>query len=224
MGQGGRIGHPKKTLRIASNAVMRRISRSQRAWLQTDMTMPHDLDAIPNWMIAQLVRAGVDRKSAFKWPILVTGSDQVGVSGRVVVLRRFDPETHIATIYTDKRSTKVQQLRANKHAELVFFDPKRMLQVRIRGLASVHLDGPKRETAFLTLSDRNASDYSTLLAPGVELPQFQPERDLRHAKDNFAIIDVEADVLDVLSLERAGHRRAKIIRANGALQARWVTP
>ena len=188
------------------------------------MPIPIDLNKIPDWIAAQLVRAGVDRKSAMKWPVLVTGSDASGSSGRVVVLRRFEPQNHRAVIYTDRRSRKTKDLAERSQAELVFFDPKQMLQVRLRGDAVVHVDGARKEAAFDKLPARSQSDYSTKSAPGARLLDPQPERELDLSREHFALIEIDAFEYDILSLERDGHRRALIEFSDQHWHASWVTP
>lgn len=186
--------------------------------------LPSAPDQIPNWIAAQLLRAGADRRSALRWPVLVTGPSSTGGAGRVVVLRHFETKPHRAIIYTDTRSAKVEDLTANPNAELVFFDPKRMLQIRLRGTARLHLEGSKRDGVFNALSDRGRLDYSTTTPPGSELPRDGPERDVARARDHFAVIEIESETYDVLSLARDGHRRVKTKKEDGMWQASWVNP
>jgi len=188
------------------------------------MSLPNQIDHIPAWTVAQLLRGTVDRRSAFKWPVLVTGNEPFGPSGRVVVLRRFNAETHQAVIYTDRRSSKVAHIADQPHAELVFFDPKSLLQIRMRGTAHVHTNGPEKDAAFDQLSARSQSDYSTIAAPGARLVNSQPERDLKRSRNHFALIEIVAQEYDILSLERDGHRRAIISVLTQSCQASWVTP
>lgn len=188
------------------------------------MPFPTQIDQVPAWTGAQLVRGTVDRRSAFKWPVLVTWSEPSGPSGRVVVLRRFNAEKHQAVIYTDRRSSKVTHIADKPHAELVFFDPKSLLQIRMRGTAHAHTNGPQKDAAFDQLPARSQSDYSTVTAPGARLVNSQPERDLKMSHDHFALIAIVAQEYDILSLERDGHRRAKVSISGQTCQASWVTP
>ena len=188
------------------------------------MSLPTQIDHIPAWTVAQLVRGTVDRRSAFKWPVLVTGTEPFGPSGRVVVLRRFNAEKHQAVIYTDRRSSKVAHIADKPDAELVFFDPKSLLQIRMRGTARVQTNGPEKDAAFDQLPARSQSDYSTVTAPGARLVNSQPERVLKTSRDHFALIEIVAQEYDILSLEREGHRRAKVSISGQTCQASWVTP
>ena len=165
------------------------------------MSLPTQIDEIPTWTVAQLVRGTVDRRSAFKWPVLVTGSEISGPSGRVVVLRRFNAEMHQAVIYT-----------------------KNLLQIRLRGTAQGHANGTEKDSAFDQLPARSRSDYSTVTEPGGRLVSTKPERDLKLSRDHFALIEIVAQEYDILSLEREGHRRAKVSVAGHTCQASWVTP
>ena len=183
------------------------------------MSLPTQIEQIPAWTVAQLVRGTVDRRSAFKWPVLVTGGEPFGPSGRVVVLRRFNAETHQAVIYTDRRSSKVAHIADQPHAELVFFDPKSLLQIRMRGAANVHANGPEKDAAFDQLTARSHSDYSTVSRPGARLVNAQPERNLKMSRDHFALIEIVAQEYDILSLDRDGHRRAKVSVSGQTCQA-----
>lgn len=156
--------------------------------------------------------------------MLVTGSHASGPSGRVVVLRRFNAEKNQAVIYTDRRTRKIQELADNPRAELVFFDPKNLIQIRLRGSARVHVGGPETDSAFDELTARGRSDYSTLIAPGAKVQAPEHERDTSVSRDNFALIEIDALEYDVLSLEREGHRRVQIIASDQSLCASWVVP
>ena len=77
-------------------------------------------------------RGTVDRKSPFKLPALSTSTDNK-VFQRIVVARRFIEHDQSLIIYTDYESQKYHQLKTNPSCSLLFWDPKKRLQVQVAG-------------------------------------------------------------------------------------------
>lgn len=187
-------------------------------------SVPSTLEAIHDWSLSQLVRAGADPRSPFRWPVMCTSAAAGAPSGRVVVLRRFDPTSRDATIYTDQRSHKMRDLHANSRAELVFFDPKRMVQIRLAGSVSLIDTGPVWTEAFERIGEHSLGDYAAVPAPGEQISAAEPDLDPALAKANFSVIRVRANTLDYLSLGRDGHKRARLVWSDGCFQSTWVAP
>ena len=80
-------------------------------------------------------RGTVDRKSPFKLPAL-SSSINNKVFQRIVVARRFIEHDQSLIIYTDHESKKYHQLKTNPSCSLLFWDPKKRLQVQVAGEAS----------------------------------------------------------------------------------------
>ncbi|MEL6781891.1 MAG: pyridoxamine 5'-phosphate oxidase family protein [Pseudomonadota bacterium] len=179
-----------------------------------------DLEIAEQWVLAQLTRAGSDLKSPMRWPVMCT----TDIAGRVIVLRRFEAETREAIFFTDRRARKVSAIQHTPHAEIVFFDPKRMLQIRTSGSVRLEVGGQAWRADFAKLPERSLADYSTIDAPGCAMEHPEPRRDLSLAEQNFARLIVKADRIDCLELSRQGHRRAVFDWRSGEPVREWVAP
>ncbi|MEM9170050.1 MAG: pyridoxamine 5'-phosphate oxidase family protein [Pseudomonadota bacterium] len=134
-------------------------------------------------------------------------------------------------MYTDVRSGKVEELADNPHAELVFFDPRKLVQLRCAGSAET-LTGPHAQAAFSLAPQRTYADYTSDAAPGATLsdapepPPPPPAADdpAAAAAANFCVLQIRVGVVDALDLRRDGHRRARLSWSGDAASAVWIAP
>ena len=68
-----------------------------------------------------------------------------GCELRTVVLRSVDSETRSLVVHTDARSDKVRQIRADPRVSWLFYDPRRKVQLRLRGEATLSERSPTAE-------------------------------------------------------------------------------
>lgn len=173
----------------------------------------------------RLTRAQHDRHSAFRTPVLATTGLAGTPEARTVVLRRFDRANGEAHIYTDARSPKVAEIRANPAVSLLFWDKGASLQVRASGLARVMTEGADIDAAKTQLPDNVNGDYARTSPPGT--PADDPEAARKTDADapvHFARITIGIDQLDVLELDRNGHNRAVFTRSGEDWTGQWVVP
>ena len=78
----------------------------------------------------QWVRAKYQKKHPFRYFVLSTSSQDQTPQSRMVVLRDFDSQNMVFTLFTDARSQKMSSLRTNDKACLLFYDPKRLWQIQ----------------------------------------------------------------------------------------------
>jgi hypothetical protein len=165
----------------------------------------------------ELDHAAHDREHAWRVMTLAT-VDGDRADARSVVLRDVNAERREIVFYTDARSPKVAQIRAQPQAMLVGWWPQPGWQLRLRVTLSI-------ETAGLEVSSRwarvklspSAHDYLAALPPGTPVDRYQPERGSR---EHFAVVTAQVDEMDWLELHADGHRRARL--AGGA--STWLTP
>lgn len=177
-----------------------------------------------DWTLNELSRAGVDRKSPFRWPVLATNNG-AHPEARVIVLRSFARGERRALIYTDRRTPKITQLQQNPSATLVFFDPKRAIQIRVAGVARLIIEGPEHSAAWQKLTENARRDYTTTMAPGAVAvtPGSAPENS-SDLPSNFAMIEISVHRIDWLLISGQGHQRAHFEWENDTLTQTWVTP
>lgn len=183
-----------------------------------------DLEGGLEQIMALIGRSVVDPKSAMRWPVLSTASAKGGGDGRIVVLRQFDRETLRLGVWTDGRSSKVEDLRFDPVASLLFFDPAKKLQIRTYGSVTIHIEGPEHAKSLEKALQSNMADYSSFAGPGRAVDAPDAIAETNDAADNFVFLQLSIDVMDVLELSRSGHRRARFEWSGNLLTASWRVP
>jgi hypothetical protein len=166
----------------------------------------------------EVERAAHQREHAFRVMGLATLDGNVA-DLRSVVIREVDAADRTLVFFTDSRSPKVAQMRAQPLATMLTWCPNLGWQLRLR----VRLDV---ETSGLTVSSRwarlkmtpAAHDYLSPLPPGTITDRFEPER---ASREHFAVVSAQVLAIDWLELHADGHRRA-LFDADG--NGQWVTP
>jgi len=163
------------------------------------------------------------RKSAFKYFSLNTITSVDGVlypQSRMVVLREVF-EKFDFHIYTDSRTEKVVSLDLHKEASALFYDPKKMVQIRLEGILEKVEDS---QNYFESLSEPQKRDYRTKMAPGSQADSFHTIHESEGG--HFQILRFRTQRFDLVQLHSEGHRRVKgSIDLKGAISSLfWVTP
>ena len=90
-----------------------------------------DLVEIQNKYWSMLEDAVTNRGSSFRIPVFMC-SDKDDIEGRIVVLRKSDRENNLLQFHTDLRSPKVDILKNNNKASLLFYDKEEKIQLRVK--------------------------------------------------------------------------------------------
>lgn len=158
----------------------------------------------------ELLRSNVDKKHPFKLLTLATfGVDYPET--RTVVKRHVDADFNVL-VYTDSRTPKVFQAQENSNVSVLFYNPKKRLQVRIKAFCCIvdSSDQSYFEHLHRIKSSGNTKDYQTKLAPGSEVTN----EVLYDMELNFSLIKLIARELDILQLGKEQHLRAKSTKQN----------
>jgi len=102
----------------------------------------------------------------FHWPVLGTTAKE-GCSLRTVILRQVNAPDRILVCHTDARSAKVQEILNCSQASWIFYHPKKKIQVRISGHATLHVYDPA--------ADRQWADTSVRLDYPMPVFYFRPK-------------------------------------------------
>lgn len=171
------------------------------------------------WEMAQaeLRRSNTDPKHPYKTVVLSTAGEYP--ESRWVVKRSYDDQLH-TWIYTDSRTPKVSQLKTNPNASLLYYHPKKKLQIRIQATTTIHTEGQAYEEHKSRILQRPA-DYTTLLTPGhlLEADQVQYGPEI-----HFALLQMVPVRWDILLLDREQHSRVIVEHKNSEWYSRSVTP
>jgi len=174
---------------------------------------------------------GAERgRSPFHTPALATVDAAGHPRLRTVVLRAVDGEAGTLRFHCDARSDKAREIASGARAALHVYDGETKLQVRIEGAARLHHGDALAEAAWTGSRAMSRVCYGVAPAPGTPLPEggayTMPDEDPdgRIGRENFAAVVVRATRLDLLYLDRRGHRRAVFLRAGEGWDAAWVAP
>jgi pyridoxine/pyridoxamine 5'-phosphate oxidase len=121
-----------------------------------------------------------------------------------VVLRDFNPKDISFTMYTDSRSQKLQELQQDKRAQLLFYDPKRMLQIIV---SVVLLENVNEDKIYNDIPEQSKKDYSSMITPGSEIKSPDKLR-FNFSKGYFSKLIFKAETIEYLRLKRPNHLRA----------------
>lgn len=160
----------------------------------------------------------------FRFPVVST-SHLDKVSSRIMVLRKADQEERVISFYSDSRSLKIAQLKANPRVSCCFWHPEEKVQIRVSGSALVyHLDDEAMKH-WRSLPDHSKREYATVSVPGSDIGHFDDTKlALSEASKHFAVMDVRVDEIGWLMLHSSGHRRASFRPSAMAVDSHWVTP
>lgn len=184
----------------------------------------------------KMLHSGVQNfRHPFHWPALAT-MDDTTPEVRTVILRGFSENDRTLICHCDSRTPKVRQIRHNPNVSWLFYHPKRQIQLRLSGTASVHTDDLTAESQWKDVRMTSRINYCAESPPGspVEkptsgLPDFLRDKapkllDGPKTRKNFAAIVCRFDQMDWLLLKPTGNMRAKFSWENSRLDAFWVIP
>lgn len=204
--------------------------------LPADLTSDAALDEIQASIWDLLESSAAENAPGWRLPVLATLTDH-GCEQRTVVLRVVDRAGGSLQFHTDVRSNKVQQIRQDARVSLLFYDHERSVQLKIRGVASIHPGDEFAQSLWDAGTPASLKMYSAPLVPGTSCDCFHhnmtesllgrlPERcEIEAGRINFCALRVVVKSAEWLRLSQAGHLRASFEFADGhLLSACWIAP
>ena len=179
-----------------------------------------DLKEIQNKYWSMLEEAVVNRGSPFRIPVFIC-TDQNEIDGRIVVLRKSDRKNNILQFHTDFRSSKVNIIKQNNNASLVFYDKEEKIQLRVKVSCIVNNQNNITDEAWKKTQHISRRCYLTDDAPGTiskkptsgmisKLEDFDYTMEQSEiGYKNFTVIQCKIQSFEWLYLAAKGHRRAK---------------
>uniref|UniRef100_UPI004048BBBE pyridoxamine 5'-phosphate oxidase family protein n=1 Tax=Algoriphagus sp. TaxID=1872435 RepID=UPI004048BBBE len=177
--------------------------------------------AIWQTLLHEIHRGALDSKHPFRYLTLASTGKQFP-QVRTVVLRQFGADLEFL-VYTDARSSKVQELLEAPRVSLLFYHPKKQVQVRVKALATIHVEDELAQVHWERVSEKRRVEYQSKLGPGtrVEAPSLGWEASLEHSY--FSVLKFSPLAIEVLQLAREGHVRIQFDLASG-WQGVWLVP
>ena len=164
--------------------------------------------------------AVTNRSSQFRIPIFICG-DQKDFDGRIVVLRKSDQTNNLLQFHSDIRSEKINKLKNNKNASMLFYDKEEKIQVRLKVECIVNHSNEITKESWSKTGHMSRKCYLLDNGPGTESPNptsgLKPELDnfeftmeeSEKGYKNFTVIQCKIKSIEWLYLAAKGHRRAR---------------
>ncbi len=184
------------------------------------MSDPNDLAAFLDLGWQRLTRGVADRRAAARHPVFATVSPDGAPEARTVVLRVASRAQGTVEIHTDGGSDKVTSLRSNPRAQLMVWDEKAKLQIRLSTYVTIH-QGAEVADRWKNVPEGSRIAYGASPTPGTPIPTAQAYTKVA-SLEWFTVLSCRIDAIELMQLIEP-HRRAVFLRADGWIGA-WRVP
>ena len=179
-----------------------------------------DLSEIKNKIWLMLDDSITNRASPFRIPVFICGN-QNDFDGRIVVLRKSVQSNNLVQYHSDIRSDKIDKLKKNKNASMLFYDKEEKIQVRLKVECTINHDNKITKESWLKTAHISRKCYLVDNGPGTESDNptsgLKPELDnfefsMKQSEEgykNFTVIQCKIKSIEWLYLAAKGHRRAR---------------
>ena len=174
-----------------------------------------------------------NRSSQFRIPTFICG-DHSDFDGRIVVLRKSDKKNNIVQFHSDIRSDKIEKLKKNSNASMLFYDKEEKIQVRLKVECKVNHNNDVTKESWSKTQHISRKCYLVHNGPGTESATptsgLKPELDnfeftMEQSEEgykNFTVIQCKVKSIEWLYLAAKGHRRARFDLENN--KNSWLVP
>ncbi len=193
------------------------------------------LEGVLNETWAMLNRGANRFTDPFHWPVLgTTGKD--GPRLRTVILRQVRVPERMLVCHTDRRAPKVQEIFHSQDVSWLFYHPKKRVQLRISGPATLHSDDRFAQDQWDATTVTSRINYCADEPPGTPLdkpstgiPDFLRNKvptllESEGGRDNFTAIACRIQVIDWLILRVTGNTSARFSWDENGLTSTWLIP
>ena len=204
--------------------------------LPTDLSADTALSEIHTSIWDLLESSAAENVPGWRLPVLATLTEH-GCEQRTVVLRVVDRAHDALLFHTDVRSSKVYQIQRDACVSLLFYDHDRSVQLKIRGVASIHQEDEFAQSLWDAGTPASLKMYSAPLDPGTKCDAFHhnmtesllgrllERHEIEAGRVNFCAIRIIVQSAEWLRLSQSGHLRASFAYADGRLvSADWIAP
>jgi hypothetical protein len=193
------------------------------------------LGGVLNEIWSMLEYGAAHSDDPFHWPVLGTAASE-GCSLRTVILRQIRVPERILVCHTDVRSAKVQELENCSQSSWLFYHPKKKIQLRISGHATLHAHDAYADRQWAATGITSRLNYCASQPPGAPidkpssgLPDFLRNKiptllETEKCRENFMVIAVQIASIDWLLLKITRNRRALFEWDKERLRSTWLVP
>jgi len=169
----------------------------------------------------ELVNGHSKKRHPFRYFVLAT-NENGKPRQRTVVLRKTLLDSSLV-IYTDKRTQKIKDIQNNSEFSALFYDSKKLLQIRVEGKAELITDKQQIATYWQTVQESSKKDYTTNRAPGTSIKN--PDDVGYELKENyFCPVKLVPNTIEYLRLKRPNHLRVLFSRTDTDWSGEFLVP
>ena len=169
----------------------------------------------------ELVNGHSKKRHPFRYFVLAT-NENGKPRQRTVVLRKTLLDSSLV-IYTDKRTQKIKDIQNNSEFSALFYDSKKLLQIRVEGKAELITDKQQIATYWQTVQESSKKDYTTNRAPGTSIKN--PDDVGYEPKENyFCPVKLIPNTIEYLRLKRPNHLRVLFSRNDIDWSGEFLVP
>ena len=156
-------------------------------------TVPYyeDFVEIKKKIWSMLNNAVKDRNSQFRIPVFSCGNND-NIESRIVVLRKSDENNNIVQFHSDIRSDKIEKLKKNPKAAMLFYDKEEKIQVRLKVECIVNHENDITKQSWLKTGHMSRKCYLVDNGPGTLSET--PTSGLKPELDNFEFTMEQSEV------------------------------
>jgi pyridoxamine 5'-phosphate oxidase len=155
----------------------------------------------------EFTKACKSKKHPFRYVVFGTVLNQKS-DLRYVVLRDYTDDGKLV-VFTDLRSNKIKAIQENPTVSLLFYHPRKGLQVKVEGSTQILTEGHYFNFSKQRVQGDAKKAYSSKLPPSIKIKNwedghgFSPENEMQY----FCVVTVEPNAIEVLQLSREQHIR-----------------
>ena len=192
-----------------------------------------DFNEIKKKIWFMLKDAVLNRDSQFRIPTFICGHGS-DINGRIIVLRKADNENNLVQFHSDIRSDKIEIIKKNSSAAMLFYDKKEKIQVRLKVKCTINHENNVTKNSWEKTQHISRKCYLVDNGPGTipdeptsglkpELDNFDyTKEESEEGYKNFTVIQCKIKSIEWLYLAAKGHRRARFDLENN--KDNWLVP
>ena len=202
--------------------------------MSEEVSYYEDFTEIQKKVWSLLTDAVKNRNSEFRTPVFICG-DNKDLDGRVVVLRKADPNNNFIQFHSDIRSSKISKIKKNPSCSILFYGKEEKIQLRLKIDCEINYKNQITKESWEKTGHVSRKCYLVTNSPGTTSQKptsglngkfndfnFTKEESEQGYK-NFCVIRCKIRSIEWLYLAAKGHRRA-LIKLGKTNEFKWLIP